>query len=87
MVTMDERIGRLEESQTHLATKADVAELRAEIARSEARMTALVSQSVAQLSAQIAQVETRMMRWTVALVLGGMTAIAGLTVLITKLLD
>ena len=61
----------------HLATKSDIFDLKsdllAEIARTETRLTS-----------QIASVETRLIRWTVGLVLGGMTAICALTIVIAK---
>ena len=53
--TTEERVSRIEGVQTHLATKADVAEVRTEIAKAEAR-----------LAKQIAESETRMVRWIIA---------------------
>ena len=38
MVTVEERLTRLETEREHLATKADVAELRAELANVENRL-------------------------------------------------
>ena len=35
MASLEERVSRLEASQEHLATKADVAEVKAEIAKSK----------------------------------------------------
>ena len=53
--TTEERVSRIEGVQTHLATKADVAEVRTEIAKAEARLTK-----------QIAESETRIVRWIIA---------------------
>ena len=53
--TTEERVSRIEGVQTHLATKADVAGVRTEIAKAEAR-----------LAKQIAESETRMVRWIIA---------------------
>ena len=53
--TTEERVSRIEGVQTHLATKADVAEVRTEIAKAEAR-----------LAKQIAESETRVVRWIIA---------------------
>ena len=64
--TTEERVSRIEGVQTHLATKADVAELRADvtmrIAESEARTAALI----AEVRAEMAKFETRMVRWMIA---------------------
>ena len=53
--TTEERVSRIEGVLPHLATKADVAEVRVEIAESEARLTK-----------QIAESETRIVRWIIA---------------------
>ena len=63
----EERVSRIEGEQRHLATKADIAELRAEIAKSEART-----------SARIAASEARNIRWMIALIT---LAIAAITLL------
>ena len=44
--TIEERVSRIEGEQTHLATKADIAELRVEIAKSEARTARWIIASV-----------------------------------------
>ena len=71
--TTEERVSRIEGVQTHLATKADVAEVRTEIAESEARTATRIAESEARTTAQIAEVraemakfETRMVRWMIA---------------------
>ena len=71
--TTEERVRRIEGVQTHLATKADVAEVRTEIAESEARTATRIAESEARTTAQIAEVraemakfETRMVRWMIA---------------------
>jgi hypothetical protein len=80
VTTVEERLSRLEGVYEHLATKSDVfdlkADLLAEIARTETRLTS-----------EIASVETRLIRWTVGLVLGGMTAICALTIVIAKFVN
>ena len=53
--TTEERVSRIEGVLPHLATKADVAVVRTEIAKAEARLTK-----------QIAESETRMVRWIIA---------------------
>ena len=44
--TIEERVSRIEGGQTHLATKADIAELRVEIAKSGARTARWMAASV-----------------------------------------
>ena len=63
----EERVSRIEGEQRHLATKADIAELRADIAKSEARMTARIAAS-----------EARNIRWMIALIT---LAVAAITLL------
>ncbi len=58
-----------------MATKADVSDLKAAVFDMKADMMA-----------EIAHVEARTIRWTVGLVLGGMTAISALTIIISKFL-
>ena len=60
----EERVSRIEGEQRHLATKADVAELLAEIAKSEARTSA----RIAELHAEMARIEARNVRWLIAII-------------------
>jgi hypothetical protein len=102
VTTVEERLSRLEGVYEHLATKSDVfdlkADLLAEIARTETRLTSeiasvetrLTSEIASvetRLTSEIASVETRLIRWTVGLVLGGMTAICALTIVIAKFVN
>ena len=91
MTTVEERLSRLEGVYEHLATKSDVfdlkADLLAEIARTETRLTSEIASVETRLTSEIASVETRLIRWTVGLVLGGMTAICALTIVIAKFVN
>ena len=60
--TAEERVSRIEAVLPHLATKADVAEVRTEIAESEAR----TAERIAEVRAEMAKSETRTVRWIIA---------------------
>ena len=64
MTTMEERVSKLEGAYEHLATKADLAELKGEL------MAAM-----AKVEARMAQMETRFVRWTMGIIV----AAAGVT--------
>ena len=68
----EERVSRIEGAQTHLATKADVAELRgevlAELAKSEARTSERIAKLHAEVIAELARIETRNVRWLIAVI-------------------
>ena len=71
----EERVSRIEGEQRHLATKADVAEVLAEIAKSEARTSA----RIAELHAEMARIEARNVRWLIAIIT---VAVAVITIII-----
>ena len=86
----EERVSYIEGAYGHLATKEDVANLRADmrtaIAESETRVTRLVAESetrttklIAELRAEIAESQTKSTRW--------MLAIAGFIIAAITLLD
>ena len=54
MVTVEERLSRIEGGYEHVATKADVAEIKAEIATARAENAAAIAQIDAKLTAAIA---------------------------------
>ncbi len=60
----EERVSRLEGAYDHLATKADVAELRTEVVKWRADIAAMESRLRADLSAM----ESRLIRWLVSAV-------------------
>ena len=57
--TTEERVSRIEGVLPHLATKADVAELRADL-------TVRIAEVETRLAKQIAESETRIVRWIIA---------------------
>ena len=75
----EERVSRIEGAQPHLATKADVAEAEARIARqiaeSETRTNRQIAESEARLTKQIAESDTRMIRWMLTFAAFGIAAI------------
>ena len=62
MTTLEERVSRLEGGYEHLATKADVAELRGDISRVESRLES-------RIEAEIGKLESRLLRWMIGMVL------------------
>ena len=74
----EERVSRIEGEQRHLATKADVAEVLAEIAKSEARTSARIAELRAEIIAEMARIETRNVRWLIAVIT---VAIAVITII------
>ncbi len=70
MVTTEQRVGQLEGAYEHLATKSDVADLRAEMYQLRADMTNL---------------ESRLIRWMVTIMIGGMATAAGFALAVDRL--
>ena len=64
--TTEERVSRIEAVLPHLATKADVAGVRAEIAGVETRLITRIAEVETRLTKQIAESETRIVRWIIA---------------------
>ena len=75
----EERVSRIEGEQRHLATKADVAEVLTEIAKSEARTSARIAKIHAESLAEMARIETRNVRWLIAIIT---VAVAVITIII-----
>ena len=76
MTTLEERVSRLEGGYEHLATKADVADLKADIARVESR-----------LEAKLASLESRLLRWMIAMVLTSIIVASSVATLRPRLRD
>ena len=64
--TTEERVSRIEAVLPHLATKADVAELRADVTMRIAESEARTAAQIAEVRAEMAKFETRMVRWMIA---------------------
>ena len=62
MTTMEERLSRLEGGYEHVATKADVAEIKSElnaaIAQVDAKLTAAIADNKAELTATLAETKS-----------------------------
>lgn len=67
MTTTEERLSRLEGAYEHVATKADIADLRAEL-----------KSDMASLRGDMAGLKTDLIRWMVGLMLGGAIATAAI---------
>ena len=72
--TLEQRVGHLEAANVHVATKSDLADLRAEMAGFRA-----------ELKTDMANLESRLVRWFVGATLGGMATAATLTLALTRL--
>ena len=79
MTPLEERVSRLEGGHEHLATKADVADVRTSIAELRTSMAELR----AELLERIASGENRHIRWTVGTALVGLS----IAVAVIKLID
>ena len=78
MTTVEQRLTRLEAVYEHLATKADIADLRAEMKADNGRLES----HTANLRAEMHRINATLIRWLVSLMagalvigLGGITAI------------
>ena len=80
MTTIEQRLSRLEGVYDHLATKADLAEVKTE-------MTHLATKvDLAMLETRMAQMEARIVKWVVGTVITGMGVAAAVAVAVDRLL-
>ena len=70
-LTQTERIARLEGAYEHLATKADIAELRGEF-------QAEISRLEGHIDTRIAELESRLLRWLVPTILGSVSLVVAI---------
>ena len=97
MTTVEERLSRLEGVYDHLATKADLAEVKTDmshlasktdLAEVKTEMTHLATKvDLAMLETRIAQVEARIVKWVVGTVITGMGVAAAVAVAVDRLLS
>ena len=81
MTTIEQRLSRLEGVYDHLATKADLAEVKTE-------MTHLATKvDLAMLETRMAQMEARIVKWVVGTVITGMGVAAAVAVAVDRLLS
>ena len=100
MTTTEERLSHLEGAYEHLATKADLQALETrmikQIADSETRMTKQITDSETRMTKQIADLntdsakrtaesETRIVKWVVGVMIGGIVAGAAFATVIVNL--
>ena len=81
MTTADERLARLEASNLHLATKADVSDLRAEMHQLNGRLET----QIANLRAEMHRINSTLLKWIVGFMLTSVST--GLAAILINLLD
>ncbi len=69
MATLEERVSRLEGGYDHLATKADLSDLKSEI------------------KSELMQIESRLLRWMIAMVLTSIIVASSVATLIQGFVD
>ncbi len=70
---------RTDVAEFRAEVRTDVAELRSEVGTSNAELRAEVRTDVASIRTEMAEMEVRMIKWMVAVQIGGITAIAAVT--------
>ena len=80
MVTLEERVSRLEGGYEHVATKADLAELKADLKSDIARMES-------RFEAKVASLESRLLRWMIGMVLTSIVVATSVATLIQGFID
>ena len=71
MTTLEERVSRLEGAYEHLATKADVADVKTDIS---------------EVKAALYQMESRLIRWMVGMLLGSVVGASSIAILVQRLI-
>ncbi len=72
MVTLDDRVSRLEGKMDSLATKEDLATLRADMIEQLAKHRAEMIEQLGKQRADTKEMEARIIKWTMGAVLAGM---------------
>ena len=94
-IGLEDRVSRLEGAYEHLATKADVADakadLKSDIAELKAEHTHMATKADladlrAELKEDMGKLQVSLIKWMVGLVLGGMVGITGLVIAVMRLL-
>ena len=75
MTTLEERVSHLEGAYEHLATKADVAEAKAEL-----------KADISEVKAALYQMESRLIRWMVGMLLGSVVGASSIAILVQRLI-
>ena len=79
-MTLEERVSRLEGGYEHLATKADLFDLRADLKTDITRVES-------RLKAKLASLESRLLRWMIGMVLTSIVVASSVATLIQGFLD
>lgn len=89
-ISLEDRVSRLEGAYEHLATKADLSELRAEFKTDIGELKAEFKTDIGELKAEfkddIGALQVSLIKWMVGLVLGGMVGITGLVIAVIRLI-
>ena len=80
METLDQRVSHIEGKIDSLATKEDVANLRADMAHQLSNHRADVAQQLANQRAESKEMETRLIKWMVGTVLAGIAVATSLAI-------
>ena len=78
-IVLEDRVSRLEGAYEHLATKADLGELKAEF-------KADLGELKAEFKDDMGKLQVSLIKWMVGLVLGGMVGITGLVIAVMRLM-
>ena len=81
-MSTEERLGKLEGAYNHLATKADISDLRGELKTDILATKTDISELKGELKAEIANLKVDLTRWTV----GTIIAVGTLAVVVSKFL-
>lgn len=85
MVTTEQRLGQLEGAYEHLATRSDVSELRTDVKTEISELRTEVRAGMSELRADMANLESRLIRWMVTIMIGGMATAAGFALAVDRL--
>ncbi len=80
--SLEERVSHLEGGYEHVATKADLAELRTELKTDIAQLRT----DIAELRVEVAESQNRQTRWMVGMMLSGMAIISAVVFGIAQLI-
>ena len=76
MATVEQRLSHLEGTYQHLATKADLADLKAGL-----------KADVAELKADIARLEAQLVKWMVGIMVGSVAVASSIALLVQRLTE
>ena len=86
MATTEDRVSRLEAGYEHVATKEDLATLRAEFKADIGELRAEFKADIGDLRAEMGKMEARLVKWIVAWTLGAIVAVATIVIAMLRFL-